>query len=264
LGPHIATTDTDGTSLTSVALGSWSVTATPGVPLGDEIATDAPLDAFFVTERELNGKGGVVRVTSRGLSSVVTGTTAEGIAVDEARQRIYVADVNDDAVSAVDARAMRVLYRIGGLPRAFSLALSADGRHLFVVSNQGVRTPFGAPGSVTELALYPRPRVVAKSAALSFPIGIALDSAHGTVFVTDEEADVIDVLDEHTLQPRHAPLSTCATPWKPAIDAQSGRLFVPCAGSDEVDAFDARTLARVRGAPFSTGGYPLAVTVVRP
>jgi DNA-binding beta-propeller fold protein YncE len=38
-----------------------------------------------------------------------------------------------------------------------------------------------------------------------------------------------------------------------------GRLFVPCANADKVDVFDLRTLRRVNGAPFSTGGYPLSV-----
>lgn len=260
-GGTFAATDTDGTTVTIAALEPWSVRAVSGVPLGDELIADAPLQAFLVTERDLDGKGGLARIDAHGVSNVVTGTTAEGIALDARRQRVFVADTNDDDVAVVDARRMRVLARIGGIPRAFGLVLSPDGLRLYAVSNQGRDTIFGAPGRVTEIALDARPHVLARSADLTFPIGITLDAAKGRLFVTDEQADVIDVLDTSTLRPRHAPIPTCRIPWKPFYDARTRRLYVPCAGSDEVDVIDARTLSRVHGAPFHTGGYPLAVSI---
>ncbi len=260
----VATTDTDGTSVTVVGLAPWSVHIVLGVPLGDELVGDTPLHALFVTERELDGKGGLARIIGRHVTSVVTGSTAEGVAVDLHRQLVYVADANDGGVAIVDARAMRVIDRIPKIPRAFALALSADGRRLYAVSNQGVSTLFGAAGSVSEILLdRQRPRVRLRSAPLAFPIGIALDDVHHELFVTDEQANEIDVLDANTLRARHAPLQTCSIPWKPLFDPQSARLYIPCAGSDEIDVFDARTLRRVPGAPFETGGYPLAVASVR-
>ncbi len=262
-GGEIATTDTDGSVMTSVRLAPWSVREISGVQLGDELAADPPLNAIFVTERELNGKGGLARVFGSSVATVVTGTTAEGIAIDLRTQRVYVADVNDDAVAIVDAKRMRVVGRIAHISRAFSLALSPDGRRLYAVSNQSESTFLAAPGRVTEIALGPgRPRVVARSPALEFPVGIAVGT-RGRIFVTDEQADVVDVLDARTLRAVHAPVATCRTPWTPTFDASTRRLYVPCAGSNEVDVLDARTLQRVRGAPFQTGGYPLAVSVVR-
>lgn len=263
LGETLVATDTDGTNVTDVTVDPWHVAQTGGVPLGDDVAADAPLHAFFVTERDRDGKGALARISGGRVATVVTGTTAEGLAVDRRRQLVYVADVNDDAIAIVDARTMRRRGVIGGLPRAFSVALSPDGRRLYVVSNQGVTTLFGVPGRVTEIALGAHPHAVARSASLTFPLGVALDARDGRVFVTDEQADVVDVLDARTLAPRHAPLATCRTPWKPLLDDASGRLYVPCAGSDRIDVFDARTLARERGAPFETGGYPLAVAIVR-
>ncbi|MGH7737610.1 MAG: YncE family protein [Candidatus Tyrphobacter sp.] len=263
-GTSVVTTDTDGDALTVAALQPWRVGAVAGVPFGDEIAADPPLHAYFVTERQLDGKGGVARIAGSDVRSVVTGLTAEGIAIDTHRQRVYVADVNDDAVTALDARSMRVLFRIHDVPRAFSLALSADFSRLFVVSNEGRGTPFGIAGRVTEFGVTGARRVLARSAPLDFPVGVVYDRRDGTLLVTDEQANAVYVLDPRTLAQRRAPLRTCKTPWKPAIDDGSDRLFVPCAGSDEVDVFDARTLARVRGAPFRTGGYPLAVAVLRP
>jgi DNA-binding beta-propeller fold protein YncE len=81
------------------------------------------------------------------------------------------------------------------------------------------------------------------------------------LFVTDESADLIYVLDPATLRAQRAPLATCKTPWKPYLDDVAHRLYVPCARSSQIDAFDDRTLHRIAGAPFGTGGYPLAVAV---
>ena len=156
---------------------------------------------------------------------------------------------------------MHVVRRFRAVPRVFSLALSPDGLRLYAVSNQSAGSPFAAPGAVVAIDIRrSRPRVVARSGDLTFPIGEVLDSRTGTLFVTDEELDVVDVLDARTLAAKHAPLSTCRTPWKPTIDS-AGRLFVPCARADRIDAFDSRTLRRLAHAPFATGGYPLAVAV---
>ncbi len=262
-GGEIAATDTDGSVMTAVRLAPWSVREISGVLLGDELAADPPLHAIFVTERELNATGGLARVVGGSVATVVTGATAEGIAIDLRLQRVYVADVNDDDVAIVDARRMRVVGRIAHIPRAFSLALSPDGHRLYAVSNQSENTFLAARGRVTEIALdLGRPRVVARSSALEFPVGIAVGML-GRIFVTDEQADVVNVLDARTLRAVHAPVPTCRTPWAPTLDARTRRLYIPCAGSNEVDVIDARTLQRVRGAPFQTGGYPLAVSVVR-
>ncbi len=263
LGRDIAATDTDGTAVTIVGTAPWRVRDVLGVPLGDEVAADAPQRALFVTERELDGRGGLARIVGDRVAGVVTGATAEGIAIDAHLERAYVADANDGAVAIVDTRAMRVIGRISRIPRAFSLALSRDGRRLYAVSNQGARTLFGTAGFVSEIALDPTPRIIARSGPLAFPLGVALDEQRHALYVTDEEADVIDVLDASTLRPRRASLPTCRIPWKPLLDIRSSRLYVPCAGSDEVDVIDVRTLRRVNGAPFATGGYPLAVASVR-
>lgn len=160
---------------------------------------------------------------------------------------------------------MRVLRRFGAVSRVFSLALSPDGTRLYAISNQSAGSFFAAPGSAVVLAIRgPTPRVVERSAPLAFPLGAALDAGTQTLFVTDEALGKIYVLDARTLRPKRAPLSTCATPWKPSLDLDRARLYVPCAGANAIDAFDSRTLRRIRGAPFPTGSYPLAVALWRP
>lgn len=264
-----AVTDTQGTQLTLAGLGtSWNVAAVDDVPLGDEVAVDNSLHAIFVTNREWNGTGALTRVARAGdgaVTHVSTGETAEGLAVDERRQIVYVANTNDGTIAFVDARSMRIIRRFPAVARVFSLALSPDGTRLYAVSNQAEDSPFGKAGEAIEISLAgPLPRIVARSGKLSFPLGVALDDRTNTLFVGDEDRGNINVLDARTLRPKRAVLATCSIPWKLMLDSASERLYVPCAGDNQVDVFDARSLRRVANAPFATGSYPLAIAVWRP
>ena len=134
-----------------------------------------------------------------------------------------------------------------------------------MVSNQSLGSPFGAAGRVVAIALdAAKPHAVAISAALEFPLGVALDDKRARVYVTDEAAHRVYVLGATTLAQVRAPISTCQVPWKPTFDPIGDRLYVPCARSNRVDVFDGRTLSRVPGAPFRTAEYPLAVAVWHP
>jgi hypothetical protein len=258
---RLATAQTDGESAYVADLDPWRVTPVSGVLLADEIAFDARTQSVYITDRDVDGTGALTRVASDGtLTRRILGMTAEGIAIDAERARVYVANVNDGTVSDVDANTMVERRRFPAVSRAFSLTLSPGGRLLYVVSNQSLSSPFAQPGSVVAIDLRPRkPRIVARSPSLAFPVAAALDARRARLFVTDESANVVYVLSSHTLKPVHEPLPTCGTPWKPALDGD--RLYVPCAGSNEIDVFDLVTLHRAKGAPFKTGGYPLAVAV---
>ncbi len=261
-----AVTDTQGSDLTMLRLLPWSVSRIAGVIAGDDVAVDATTGSFFVTDREWNGSGALTRIGADGsVARVVTGDTAEGLAVDEHRQIVYVANTNDGTIAFVDARSLQILRRFPAVARVFSLALSRDGTRLYATSNEAADSPFGKAGRVIAIALGRQsPRIIARSGSLVFPVGIALDERTQTLFVSDEERNEIDVLDAATLRPRHDPLPTCAIPWKLTFDGPSDRLYVPCAGDNAIDVLDARTLHRIAGAPFATGGYPLAIAIWRP
>jgi DNA-binding beta-propeller fold protein YncE len=262
----IAATDTEGTALTLATLAPWSVAHVEGVVLGDEVAIDSATHSIFVTDRDWNGSGALTRVgPGNNVARVTTGETAEGLAIDERRGLVYVANANDGTITIVDAHTMRTRRRFAAVDRVFSLALSPDGSLLYAISNQSAGSPFAAPGSAVAFDVRAVvPHIVARSAHLTFPLGVALDSAMRTLFVTDEALGQVHVLDAQTLRRKHRPLPTCITPWKPSLDPATQRLYIPCAGSDAIDVYDARTLARVRGAPFATGSYPLAVGIWHP
>ena len=253
---------TNATTLTVATLTPWNVRHANSVPFVDEVAIDARTQAVFATNRDtgINGLGSLTRVAADGtVTRRVLGATDEGIAIDVARRRVYVANVNDGTISVVDADTMTEVQRFNAIPRVFCLALSQDGTRLYATSNQGLSTPFAAPGSAIAIDLRGAPHIVARSATMAFPIGIAIAADEKTVFVTDEHDNVVDVLDAKTLARKRAPLRTCRTPWKPTVDG--GTLYVPCARDGLIDMFDTRSLTRVHGAPFQTGGYPLAIAV---
>ncbi|MBV9233871.1 MAG: hypothetical protein JO030_07505 [Candidatus Eremiobacteraeota bacterium] len=263
---RVAAPDTQGSQLTLATLPRWSVVRVDGVLLGDNVGIDPATHDVFVTNRDLNGAGGLTRIDLDGnVERVVTGATAEGLAIDPARGLVYVANTNDGTVAVVEGRTLRRIRRFAAVPRVFSVALSADGTRLYAISNQSTSSLFGAAGSTVEIDLRARmPRVVARSAPLTFPLGVALDTGTHHLFVTDEALGEIYVLDARTLRQTREPLHTCRTPWKPTYDSVARRLYVPCAGADEIDVIDGRSMRRVAGAPFRTGGYPLAVAVWHP
>jgi len=256
-GGSIVTADTDGNTLTRIDRSPWSTTNISGVDVANEIAVDAAGN-IFVTDRDIQGQGALTRVSGDGtVTRVITGVTAEGIALDQSRHLAYVGNVNDNSVAEVDTQTMRILRKIRAPERPFGIALDERTRLLYVVSNVSPSmTPGG--GFVAAIALNrPSAPVVARSSRLKFPLGAAFDTRTKRVFVTDEAADVVYVLDAQTLRAVRAPLQTCSTPWRPHVSGD--RLYVPCAREDRVDVFSLKSLARVRGAPFPTSGYPLSV-----
>ncbi len=256
------TADTDGDLLTRISRSPWNVRQISDVPEGNEVAADPGTGDILVSNRDFKGQGALTRIAPDGsVAHVVTGMTAEGIALDSNRQIAYVGNVNDDTIAAVDIRSMRVLQKIPAVERPFGLALDERNCRLFVVSNMSPSMS-ARGGYVAAIGLdASAPRIVARSSKLRFPLGIAFDARAGRLFVTDEAADVIYVLNSKTLREAHTALQTCSTPWRPRI--AGNRLYVPCARADRVDVFALKTLRRVAGAPFSTGGYPLSVAVWR-
>lgn len=256
----ILSADTDGDTGVRITREPWTPRWTPRVATGNEVLFDARTGATFISDRDEGGtgSGALTRIDSKGdVRTVATGATAEGLALDGRRGFVYVGNVNDGTVAQVDARTMRVVKKIRALPRTFGIALDARRERLYAVSNLESEMREG-PGGVAILDLARRgDPVVARSAAMAFPLGIVRDPVRKRVFVTDESANVVYALNETTLAALRAPLQTCRTPWRPSI--VDDRLYVPCARANRVDVFDLRTLHRVRGAPFKTGGFPVAV-----
>jgi hypothetical protein len=233
------------------------VTSVAGVPTGNEVG--AYHGDAFVTNRDVDGAGALTRVRGNAVARVITGDTAEGLAIDDAHGVGYVTNVNSLDVAEVDLATLAVRRRMHVAERPFGIAFDAGNGRIDVVSNVP-RSPTRDGGLV--LALGRDGHIVARSAHMRFPLGIALDAPHRRLFVTDEADGIVAVLDARTLRPQHAALPACAIPWLPAVDERSRRLYVPCAGANEVAVYDLGTLEQISGSPFKTGGYPLDVATL--
>jgi DNA-binding beta-propeller fold protein YncE len=250
--------DTDGDTLTAVQRSPWKVRRISGVPLGNEIGVNVKSGAIFVTDRDAGGFGALTRVSRDGtVTHVKTGDTSEGLAIDSARGLVYVGNVNDTTVTVVDARTMRVVRRLRSVERTFGIALDSHAQRLYVVSN--VSPTMNRTGGFVAAIDLRSGRITRRSPHMMFPLGVAFDAPHQRLFVSDEAKDQIYVIASSTLRPMHSPLQTCRTPWRPQIAGNV--LYVPCARANRIDAFDLRTLHRLPGAPFATGGFPLSVAL---
>lgn len=254
----IVAPDTDGDTLVKISREPWSLARIEGVSEGNEIALDPRSGDVFVSDRDAGPTGAVTRVTPGGaVALVATGLTAEGLSIDERRGLVYVGNVNEPRVAVVDARTMRLVRTLPSVDRAFGIALDPQSQRLYVVSNSS--PGMNAHGGYVVEIDTASGRVVKRSKYFTFPLGAVYDASRRRLFVTDEAANVLYVLNAKTLAPVRKPLATCRTPWRPSI--AGNRLFVPCARADRVDVFDLRTLRRAAGAPFRTGSFPLSVAV---
>ncbi len=149
-----------------------------GVPAGDEAIVDPPLHAAFVTNRERNGSGALTRVGFRRKRRC--GDDRRYRRRHRARRRT--ADrLRRQCRRWHDRRGGRALVATFGavfLPtdRVFSLAIRPDGDRFYAVSNTTATPPLRNAGGVIAIEPFPRPHIVARSAGLTFPIGIALDA----------------------------------------------------------------------------------------
>ncbi|MDQ6930628.1 MAG: hypothetical protein M3126_08195 [Candidatus Eremiobacteraeota bacterium] len=250
---------TDTTTMMVVTRAPWSVGQIGNVPSGNEVAIDRSDGAIFISNRDVAGKGALTRILHGITDRVVTGITAEGLALDEAGHHIFVGNVNDESVLEVDTRTMGTVRRLQSVPRTFGIALDERARNLFVVSNQNERMRHGG-GYVARIDLAPaRGRIAARSKNLPFPLGIAYDAKTRHVFTTDEDLGSVYVFNADTLLEAHRALSACNLPWRPHIDERLRRLYVPCAKANAVAVFNLDTLRELPGSPFATGTYPLGV-----
>jgi DNA-binding beta-propeller fold protein YncE len=247
---------TGGDALLGVRRDPWTLTLTPGVPVGNEVIA-ARDGSVYVSNRDVNGKGAVTRISGGTVQRVETGVTAEGLALDESAHRLYVGNVNDDTVTELDTRSFSILRRIHAVPRVFGIALDAAHGRLFVVSNQN--SLMRKTGGYVATIDLRSGKIVARSADLPFPIGAAYDPGTAQLFVTDEDTGNVYALDAATLASRRAPLHVCDVPWRPHVEAARHLLYVPCTRANEIVVVDTRTMRQAAGSPFATGRYPLGV-----
>jgi DNA-binding beta-propeller fold protein YncE len=194
------------------------------------------------------------------------------VAVDADTGRVYVARNFTPAMSVLDGRTGAVLSRIplGGplhLQSVDWVALEAGAHRVFVAQSflgpSRIVTAIPAPGanggalpswSVRSIILSEMSGATGGTAMAVNPGGVAIDQRTQRVFVADEDANAVRVLDGETgtLLQTVSPGSSLSTSWTwtIAVDERAGRVFVansPYASQEAIVAMlDARTGAVLR------------------
>ncbi len=134
--------------------------------------------------------------------AAATGHRPFGVAVDDGRALLFVADNDTPTVSGAASRPGLEVFSLPSLRRV---------------------------------------RRIDTGRANALPLGVAADTAADRVFVTNEGDGDVVAYQASTLR-RVAALRVGRTPWLPSIDAAGGRLFVPAAQDDALWVADERTL----------------------
>ncbi len=210
-------------------------------------------------------------------STAATKAVAAGLAVTADGSRLVVADFENDAVSIVDWAARSVTAELDLRPGKIDPrhAGRPGGTYPFAVAIRGSDTAFISSvrdREIVVVALGPTPRVLTRIALRGNPNRLVLDAAQRQLYVAEDNADRIAVIDTDTLRLR--------TEWPLRLAAASGRAAPPPRGlapDDLALSHDQRTLyvtagginavavvslpaGRVRGW-IPTGWYPTAVGV---
>lgn len=188
-------------------------------PTGDTpegVAAAAHGRSFYVTNVnsnsvmrfEFDGRG-AARLTG----AAVTGHRPFGVAIDDARRLLFVADNDTPTLSGTS---------------------SLPGLEVFALPS---------------LRFVRR---VTTGSANALPLGVAVDSADNRLFVTNEGDGDVAAYSIAPLK-RIATLGAGRTPWLPSIDARRKTLLVPNAGDDTLSVFDIRSLRPIVSAVHTCG-----------
>jgi YVTN family beta-propeller protein len=138
-----------------------------------------------------------------------------GIAVDENSGKVYVADAGDNSIGVISTKSWKLENTIPVQLQPEPLAVSADGRTLFVGNPQDESV------SAIDLA---NPKQ-----AMTVPLGhvqaLVYDPARNILYATLEDQAEVAVLDPGLKVLRRYPLAA-SQPSALALDSQSGRLYV--------------------------------------
>jgi YVTN family beta-propeller protein len=176
--------------------------------------------------------------TNRVMGVIPTGRNPLGMALDQGRNRVYVALSTDDSIDVIDITLAEIVDRlklnIGDRPR--ELALTPDGRFLLCVNTGSNTVSFIDPGSLREVGRV----TVGKS-----PNSILIDQTGRRGFVFNTLSNTITVVDI----PNRGIIGTVSTesgPVRGQLNRKGDKLYVIHEGSPYLWEIDAAFLTLLR------------------
>lgn len=183
------------------------------------------------------------------------GFTATGIALDAKRDRLYVSNMQGEAI-VVDTTSNEIVGRFDlGVEQPLNLAYDEVNHRLLAV-DQGHPTMLrfqtrGIPGYKSS---HPGNRVISIDLATgkrvaeleaSGPISLKIDSARQRLFVTNRVSGEVTVFDSNSYEKLHA-ISVPAHPNTLAVNKKTGEVFVSVKNGEDAPKGTLESVARIR------------------
>ena len=226
---------------------------TPSFSLGRPERPITALKGYVANYRSNNitvfnkKKGQVVDV-------MATGAGPRGIALDQGRQRAYVALADEDAIDVIDVAGNEIIHRIMLLAgdRPQEPALTRDGR-LLVTANRGSNTVSVIdPVSFIELE---------RIGVGNGPNSVLIESLGRRAYVFNSFSDTISILDLAARKGVIATVSVDTGPLRGQLNRKEDRLYVIHSFSSYLSVLDTSSLLLLKRISVGTGASALKIDV---
>jgi YVTN family beta-propeller protein len=186
------------------------------------------------------------------LGTVGVGQQPQGVGINSAARRVYVANRGSDTLSVVDSASYAVVATVAVGDSPNGVAYNPANDRIYVAN--------GGDNSVTVLRAGDH-GLVKTIPVGSSPHGVAVNGVTNRVYVVNSGSNTVSIIDGTT----NAVARTVAVGPKPqraAIDPILNKAFVSLYGTDQVAVIDgAGNVTQV--STFSSGGYGIAVDAIR-
>jgi YVTN family beta-propeller protein len=192
------------------------------------------------------------------LGTVTVGNRPRSLAVDSARQRVYVANFDSNSISVVNSQTNQVIQTIPNIASANDIAHDPT-HNLIWVSNYlaGQVTPIQANDDATSFTVLPALTVGVG------PWGVAYDKIHDFIYVVNSQADSVTVINAASRTVAATVGGKFNQPFLAAANPVTGKVYVTNFGSHSVTVLDGISVSRVVDLYDSSQPYGIAVDETR-
>ncbi len=155
------------------------------------------------------------------LGTITVGNEPRGIAVDSARQRVYVANYSSDSVSVIDSNTNAPLQTIGGLTTANGITHDPQHNVIWVTNHSTDQvTPIQANADATAFTVLPAVAVG------DSPWGVTYDPVHNYVYVANSLSDSVTVVNAESRAVVTTITGSFLRPFHLAANPLTGKVYV--------------------------------------
>lgn len=194
------------------------------------------------------------------LGTVTVGQEPRGLAVDSARQRVYVANYGSDSVSVINSNTNTVLQTIGGITAANGIAHDPQHNVIWVTNHSTDQvTPIQINADATAFTTLPAINVG------DMPWGVTYDPVHNYVYIANSLSDSVTVINAETRAVVTTITGSFLRPFYLAANPVTGKVYVVNFGgpSQNVAVLNGTAVSKIVSLYDSKEPYGLAIDETR-